>query len=98
MRNHSQSLSKDLIIANNLGLHARPAAEIAKLAKKARKGVWISNDLQTVDASSIIDILTMGCGMGSRITIKIDDSEDMAILDAIVELVETGFKEQMNNV
>ncbi len=97
MRNNSELLSKDVIIANTLGLHARPAAEIAKLAKKACKGVWISNDSQTVDASSIIDILTMGCGPGSRVTIKIDDAGDMAVLDAIVKLVETGFKEQTNN-
>ena len=93
MHNSSESLSKGVIITNELGLHARPAAMIARLAKTARDEVWIVQDHQTVDASSIIDILSIGCEAGSRITIKINNVSDKEVLDAIIKLVETGFEE-----
>ena len=93
MQNSLQSLSKDVLITNNLGLHARPAAMIANLAKAAKNEVWIIKDDQTVDASSIIDILSIGCGPGSTITIKIDNVLDSKILESIIKLVETGFGE-----
>lgn len=93
MHNSPQSLSKDVLITNNLGLHARPAAMIAKLAKTAQDEIWIIKDNQTVDASSIIDILSIGCGPGSRITVKIENVLDLEILESIIKLVETGFEE-----
>ena len=93
MHNSPQSLSKEILITNNLGLHARPAAMIAKLAKTAQNEVWIIKDNQIVDASSIIDILSIGCGPGSRITVKIENRLDLEILESIIKLVETGFEE-----
>ena len=45
------------------------------------------------DASSIIDILTLACGKGTKITIIIEDWADINILDAIVDLVDSGFGE-----
>ena len=82
-----------MFIINELGLHARPAAMIAELAKSARSKVWIIKDEETVDATSIIDILTIACGEGSKVTVKIEDQSDMDILHSITRLVETGFEE-----
>ena len=93
MHNNPESLSKNVLVTNELGLHARPAAMIAKIAKTARDEVWITKDDQTIDATSIIDILSIGCGPGSKITVKINDISDMDILESIIQLVETGFEE-----
>lgn len=86
-------LAKDVIIINELGLHARAAARIAKLAEGAKSKVWIIKSGEKVDAVSIIEILTLNCPKGSKITVKIDEQKDIEILNAIVKLVESGFGE-----
>ena len=78
---------------NELGLHARPAAVIAKMAQEAKAGVWIVSGGETVDAASIIDILTLACVRGTEITLQIDDQDDIEILNGIAELIESGLEE-----
>lgn len=86
-------LSKNVIIINKLGLHARSAAKIAKLAQNAKSTVWVIRGEEKVDASSILDILTLACSKGSKITLKVNNKSDIDILNSIAELVEKGFEE-----
>jgi len=80
-------------IKNELGLHARSAAQIAHIAGNSAANVWLKKDDKTADASSIIDILTLACGKGTKITVVIEDWADIHILNAIVDLVDSGFGE-----
>ena len=82
-----------MLITNELGLHARSAARIAKLAQNANSKVWLIRRKERVDASSIIDILSLGCSKGSKITLEIDEESDIDILNEIIELVKKGFGE-----
>jgi len=93
MNNSENELSRCVTITNDLGLHARSAAKIAKLVQKVTSNVWIIKDGRKVDASSIIDILTLVCPKGSIITIKIDNQSDTGILNDLVQLIESGFGE-----
>ena len=93
MKNSTDQLSRDVTITNDLGLHARSAARIAALVHKVKSRVWLIKDGEKADASSIIDILTLACPKGSKITIKIDDKSDTEILNNIVQLIENGFGE-----
>jgi len=88
-----QALSKTLCIINELGLHARAAAKIAKIASTANAGVWIAREGDRVDAASIIDILTLSCAKHTQVTLSVDDPSDISILTAIETLVATGFGE-----
>ena len=85
--------SRDVIISNELGLHARAAAKIVKIAQNSKTKVWIIKDGQKADASSVIDVLSLACTKGSTITLEIDGQSDIEILNAIVMLVERGFGE-----
>ncbi|MBC2695689.1 MAG: HPr family phosphocarrier protein [Desulfobacteraceae bacterium] len=85
--------SRDVIVINELGLHARSAAKIAEIARKADYNVWIIKDKKRVDASSILDILTLECTKGSKITLKIDDQSDIDVLNDTVRQFDTGFGE-----
>lgn len=87
------SLSRDVLIINELGLHARSAARIAKLAQNANSKVWLIRGKERVDASSVIDILSLACSKGSKITLKIDEESDIDILNEIIELIKKGFGE-----
>ena len=89
----SHTLSRDVVIINELGLHARSAAGIAKLAQNANSKVWLIRGKDRVDASSIIDILSLACSKGSKITLKIDEESDIDILNEIIELIKKGFGE-----
>ena len=93
MTQSTVEFSKEVMVTNELGVHARSAALIAKLAQKAGSKIWLIKDSEKVDASSIIDILTLGCACGSKITLALDDRKDMAIFNEIVVLIETGFGE-----
>ncbi len=86
-------LSKHITITNELGLHARPAAMIAEMASKAESNVWLIKNDQYVDASSIIDILSLACLQGSSITLQIEDPVDAEILDQLHKLFKSGFGE-----
>ena len=85
--------SRTLTIVNDLGLHARSAAKLAKLAEAASQGVWIQKNGDTADATSILDIMTLACPKGSEITVRIDDEADLETLERIAELVCSGFGE-----
>ncbi len=87
------TLSRDVVIINELGLHARSAAGIAKLAQNAKSKVWLIMGEERVDASSIIDILSLACSKGSKITLKIDEESDIDILNEIIELIKKVFLE-----
>lgn len=92
--NHSEpELTRQVIIVNELGLHARSAAKIAKLARCSKASIWIKKGSAKADASSIVDILALECEKGSKITISIENRADSDILEAIIELVEGGFGE-----
>jgi len=91
--NSDSKFSKVAIINNELGLHARPAAMIAKLASKAKSDIYIEKNGENADASSIIDVLTLMCSKGSKLTIKIENMHDIHVLDCIIDLIEKGFGE-----
>ncbi len=82
-----------MTIKNELGLHARSAAQIAAIVQNAKDAVWIKRGEEKVDASSIMDILTLACEKGTRISIIVDNPSDIDILNAVVELVDSGFGE-----
>lgn len=93
MTSHKKELSKQVTIVNELGLHARAAAKVAQIAQNGKAKLWIIKDGQKVDASSIIDILTLACAKGTQITITADNESDIHILNAVKEMVESGFEE-----
>ncbi len=93
IQNERDSCLIKVTVVNELGLHARSAAKLAKIAQKAKSRVWIKKNEQQVDAKSIIDILTLGCKKGSQIEVMIDDKKDIDILNSIKDMIDSGFGE-----
>lgn len=84
---------RELQIVNELGLHARAAAKIAKLAARAKGAIWVRAGKQSGDAKDILDILALECPKGAKIVIRMENAHDRNILTAIARLVESGFGE-----
>ena len=82
-------------IINKRGLHARASAKFVKLASDFDAEVTVSRDGQTVDARSIMGLMMLGAGPGSMLEIKAEGGEARAALDALCELVQSGFDEDL---
>jgi phosphotransferase system HPr (HPr) family protein len=80
-------------VTNPLGIHARPAALIAKLASKSDGKVWLIRENEMVDAGSIIDILTLGCSKGTEVTLRMESQTDEKLFMEIADLIELGINE-----
>lgn len=93
MNNEYCGLLLSVIIKNELGLHARAAAKVANLAGRAKNKIWLIKDGEKADASSIIDILSLGCSRGTEITFEAESKTDSDLLRNIIILAENGFGE-----
>lgn len=80
-------------ITNRLGMHARPAMQFAKTAGRFGCDVRVKTDEEGLDAKSVMDMMTLGAGPGTVLTIEADGDDAEACLDALVELVEAEFYE-----
>ena len=86
-------LSREVTLVNPLGLHARPAAIIAKIARTAEKNIWLGDENHKADAASIIDILSINGTKGKTFILEAESESDLHLLDAIVAAFENGFGE-----
>ncbi len=80
--------SANVVVSNKLGLHARPAAQIAKRAERARAGVWLISGNEEADAKSVISILMLACQRGTVVTIRAEHRMDIEVLNNIKALIE----------
>jgi phosphocarrier protein HPr len=86
--------TSELEIVNPLGLHARAAAKLVGLANKFDSvEVWIGKDGQEVNGKSILGVLMLACGQGSKISLRVEGKEAEKAHSAIAELVSGGFGE-----
>jgi phosphocarrier protein HPr len=81
-------------VVNEAGIHARPAAEIVKLAAKFRCEIVIEKDGLEVNAKSIMGVMMLAAECGSTITIRAEGDDAEAALDALADLVANGFGER----
>ncbi len=80
-------------LPNPSGLHARPAKVFAKAAAASTAEVTVSKDGNTVNAKSVLSVLTLDCHHGDEITISVEGDDAQSTLDELVSLVESGLGE-----
>lgn len=88
-----ESLIRRVVVANQLGLHARPAGVLAQMAQKFASEIYIECDGQEVDAKSILDLLTLAAAQGTRLDLKARGEDAEAALDRIEKLFKERFGE-----
>jgi phosphotransferase system HPr (HPr) family protein len=80
-------IRKTVKIANELGLHARPAAIFVKACSKYRSDVFLEKSDFKVNAKSIMGIMAMGISEGDEIDIIIDGPDEETAMKEILELL-----------
>ena len=78
-------MERDFIIANEHGLHARPATLLVSIASKFECDITITFDGITVDLKSIMNTLSLGLKKGSQITIRTDGIDEVEALNVITK-------------
>jgi phosphocarrier protein len=85
--------SSEVQITNKYGLHARPAAELVKLANRFASDVWVRKDDVEVSGKSIMGVMMLAAEFGSTVHIRARGDDSRAAVDALVQLVQNRFGE-----
>ena len=86
-------MEKNVSIKNASGLHARPAGMFVKKAAEFKSTVEVLAKGKTVNAKSIMGIMSLGLGQGDELTVVANGEDEAAAVNALVELIEGGFGE-----
>ena len=82
---------KDVVINNQVGLHARPATFFIQKANEFKSSVWVEKEDRRVNAKSLLGVLSLGSVGGTKIRIIVDGADEEAAMNALVDLVEKDF-------
>ncbi len=85
---------KDVMVQNQVGLHARPATFFIQKANEFKSSIWIEKEERRVNAKSLLGILSLGIVGGTAIRVIADGADEQAAVDFLVELVDSGFSEE----
>ena len=80
-------------IVNKAGLHARPAAEIVKVAAKYTSDITVSRDELEVNGKSIMGVMMLAAECGAKLQLKAEGPDASEALDALERLIESKFGE-----
>ena len=80
-------------IVNKAGLHARPAAEIVKLAAKYASDITVVREDLEVNGKSIMGVMMLAAECGSTLQLKAEGPDASEALDALEKLIESKFGE-----
>lgn len=82
---------KEVVVTNQVGLHARPATFFTQKANEFKSGIWIEKDDRRVNAKSLLGVLSMGIVEGTSISIIADGDDENAAVEALCQLITSEF-------
>ena len=85
--------SKEVIVQNQVGLHARPATFFIQKANEFKASIWVEKEERRVNAKSLLGVLSLGIVGNTAIRVIADGADEEAAVEALVKLVESGFAE-----
>ena len=81
-------IEKNVIIKNETGLHARPAASLVQFVKKYDESIEIILDNKVADAKSIFNVMSLGISKGTEVTLRVDGENEEKTLEEVVNFIE----------
>ena len=85
--------SKEIVLQNQVGLHARPATFFIQKANEFKSSIWVEKEERRVNAKSLLGVLSLGITRGTSINVIADGIDEKEAVDALAELVENNFAE-----
>ena len=85
--------AKEVVVQNQVGLHARPATFFIQKANEFKSTIWVEKEERRVNAKSLLGVLSLGIVGGMDIKIIADGADEKNAVDGLVKLVQSGFAE-----
>ena len=92
--NSANKLKKELVVTNKLGIHARPAAMFVKTANQFQCEVFVEKDGETVNGKSIMGLMMLAAGPGSKIRVQAEGADAARAISEIELLLKRKFDEE----
>jgi phosphocarrier protein HPr len=86
--------TKEIEIVNRLGLHARPAAMFVKVCNRFKSEVWVEKDGENVSGKSIMGLMMLAAGHGSKLKVTCEGPDSDRALEEIDQLINRRFDEE----
>lgn len=87
--------SKEIIVHNQVGLHARPATFFIQKANEYKSNIKIFREEKEANAKSLLGVLTLGITKGTSVTITAEGSDEQEAVEGLVELINSNFAENV---
>ena len=84
---------EEVEIVNQLGLHARASAKLTQLAAQFKSEVWLARNGRRVNGKSIMGVMMLAAGIGSKVEIEVNGADEMEALAALKKLIADKFGE-----
>ena len=86
-------VSKDVVVNNQVGLHARPATFFIQKANEFKSSIWVEKEERRVNAKSLLGVLSLGIVKGTAVTLIAEGVDEAVAVNTLAELVESNFAE-----
>ena len=86
-------MTQDVTIKNSVGLHARPATFFIQKANSYKSSIWVEKDDRSVNAKSLLGVLSLGIVKGTAINIIADGADEAEAIKTLSELIDSDFSE-----
>jgi len=82
---------KEVVVQNQVGLHARPATFFIQKANEYKSSIWVEKDNRRVNAKSLLGVLSLGITKGLSITIIAEGSDEEEAVSVLTDLISSNF-------
>ena len=86
-------ITKEVVINNQVGLHARPATFFIQKANEFKSSIWVEKEERRVNAKSLLGVLSLGIVKGTTINSIADGADEDAAIATLAELIDSDFNE-----
>lgn len=86
-------VTKEVVINNQVGLHARPATFFIQKANEFKSSIWIEKEDRRVNAKSLLGVLSLGIVKGTAVNLIADGVDEATAVDTLSELIASDFTE-----
>ena len=88
------AISREVLIINKRGLHARASAKFVQMVERFNAEVWVTRGNETVGGTSIMGLMMLAAGPGTTVTVSAKGPEAQAAVDALAGLIADKFNEE----
>ena len=85
--------TKEVVINNQVGLHARPATFFIQKANEFKCSIWVEKDERRVNAKSLLGVLSLGIVKGTKVNIIADGTDEEEAIATLMALIDSDFSE-----